>query len=189
MSSAALAPVPASFGPARAHRWGYHSALKTLPVEWELSARDYARQATTTCVDPEYRERLTHLIYCLRWADYLAALRARHVNWALAVEGGHLGHAMRLLFRYPATERAYYRARTRILNLVCRAIRSVLERLKQLNCPISPVRRPAKPVAFEQYRPQVVETTSPLARARARLHRCAHRVRGLFRRFFSPPRI
>ena len=172
MSSFASAPAPASTGPTRAHHWGYHAARKGRPVEWEINALDYARPIAAQCADPVLRELFIHLVCCIRWCDYLAALRARHVNWALEVEGGHLGYAMRLLFRYPATGRAYYRAR--VLNLIGKAVRDVLTRLKQIKqsqsltqvSQASLGRRslgeggPQSAAQFEHLRPYLVDSSS-----------------------------
>ncbi len=152
-----------------------------MPVEWEIDALHHARAAAAQCADPDLRQRIIDLVYCIRWCDYLAALRARHVNWALAVHDGHLGPAIHLLFRYPATERAYYRAR--VLNLIARAMRDSVTRLKQLHQ--SPVGQAAPPAAGRQAGPSPSPSTpefvhleypSPQASFAARLRRLARPV-------------
>lgn len=118
-----MQPALAPIGPARAYHWGYCPALKSMPQDWRHHATLLGRRLAQPYSDPHLRRLIFDVVFAGEWARYVSCLRARHLRWALDLCGGHRGRAMRLLFRYPATERAWQRLSAAVHNRLSRSLR------------------------------------------------------------------
>lgn len=119
-------------GPSGAYRWGYHAAYEGMPAAWQSDALAWGRALASQYADPVFGHRLILLCYCVRWVQYVQALRNRHVHWALTLNDGHLGLALKLMDHYPASQRAYMRARAHAGRLASQALDALLQRLEEL---------------------------------------------------------